>query len=175
MLAGLVGDKEAASGCSAPPLTSAVLVCVTCWRCRVGSNVVPDFRIISGTRSKVVGSVLPGGRLARRATPWVGAMIVWARTVIPEVEIIPLGAKICQPAGKIVIVFEKLLIVQYHCGSVSAVSVGRFVIIVLSSEAPICGERYRCAIPPTLILILVVFLYTTLFTPQVLLPRVEAG
>jgi hypothetical protein len=30
---------------------------------------VSDFRIVGGTRSEVVGSVLAGGRLVRRATP----------------------------------------------------------------------------------------------------------
>jgi hypothetical protein len=30
---------------------------------------VPDFHIVGGTRSEVVGSVSAGGRLARRSTP----------------------------------------------------------------------------------------------------------
>jgi hypothetical protein len=61
---------------------------------------------------------------------------------------IPLGGKIRQPAGEIVSAFEDLRMVQYRCGAVSAASVGRSAVVMLSSGSPICGGRYRCAIPP---------------------------
>jgi hypothetical protein len=43
------------------------------------------------------------------------------RAAIPEVEIIQFGGKVRQPDGKIVSAFKDLLMVQYHCGAMSAV------------------------------------------------------
>jgi hypothetical protein len=58
---------------------------------------------------------------------------------------------------------ELLLIVQYLCGAIPAASVRRSVVVVvvvvvvartevclrvqITSESPICGERYQCAVP----------------------------
>jgi hypothetical protein len=44
---------------------------------------VSDSRIVGGTRSEVVGSVLAGGRLARRATPcWSVSAASVGRSVV---------------------------------------------------------------------------------------------
>jgi hypothetical protein len=88
---------------------------------------------------------------------------------MPEVEIIPLGSKIRQVAGEIVSAFEDRLMVQYHCGAVSAASVRRSVgIVEVTSRSPICGEGYRCAIAPHNNNSSCCILYTTLLTLPVL-------
>jgi hypothetical protein len=80
--------------------------------------------------------------------------------VIPEVLMIPLGGKIRQPAGEIVSAFEDLLMVLYHCGAMSAASVGRSVVVGSRRGHQYVGERYRRAIcGPTLIILQVDFVH----------------
>jgi hypothetical protein len=62
-LTGLVGDEEAAGGCSEVGLRWVRQLCQFLLQLKVqgGSNVVLYFRIVGGTRAKVVGSALAGG------------------------------------------------------------------------------------------------------------------
>jgi hypothetical protein len=64
---------------------------------------------------------------------------------------IPLGGKIREPVGKIVSPFEDLLMVQYHCGAMSATSVGDLLSPSCSYHVGVTntwGELSMCDTPP---------------------------